>query len=96
MGSTEYHDIASQTVTEPPPCFIVVHRPLPIHFFSTLIIFNCRAGKSGGAALRYWLCLLCSQAPLDGRGVPKQYDVMAHMNRSGFFLKQQYNFNNKT
>jgi hypothetical protein len=45
--------------------------------------------------LRYWLCLLRSQAPLDGRGVPKQYDVVAHMNRSAF-SKEQYKFNNKT
>jgi hypothetical protein len=45
--------------------------------------------KSGGAALRYWLYLLRFQAPLDGRGVPKQYDVMTQINRSAF-SKQQY------
>jgi hypothetical protein len=75
---------------------IVYAAPPPSHTLPLYpYIFNCRAGKSGGAALRYWLCFLRSQAPLDGRGEPKQYDVVAHMNRPAF-SKQQYKFNNKT
>jgi hypothetical protein len=49
-----------------------LHRPCP-SFFSTLIFIYLSSREVGRSSASLLAPLLCLQAPLDSRGVPKQY-----------------------
>jgi hypothetical protein len=42
MGPTEYHDIAAQTITEPPPCFTLGTKPGILDCRHSWLFSNCK------------------------------------------------------